>query len=355
MLPIIAFGFTAGLVYFLRKIAQRYHLIDVPNARSSHEKPIPRGGGLGFVFSFLLGSIVLFFSHKISYTVLVAILGGGSLIALVGLWDDLGHVSASTRIFFHFIAAGWLLYLFHGMPALSLGFKIIHWHYWGITIGILGLVWLINFYNFMDGIDGLAGSETIFVSLAACLLLMLKGHTDQINIFLLLAACVAGFLIWNWSPAHIFMGDVGSGFLGYVFGVLLISTLNDNTLTPWHWLILLGCFWVDATLTLLLRVMRGEPPYQAHCTHAFQQAVKKTQCHERVVLIVMIINLLWLLPIALLTVIYPNQILWLTAIAILPLILLCAYLKAGVSDEVSKNNHHNIELIEGEEYCVRAK
>lgn len=351
MLPIIAFGFTAGLVFFLRTIAQRYHLIDIPNARSSHQKPIPRGGGIGFVITFLMGSVVLFFLHKINSITLYAIVGGGLLIAIVGLWDDLGHVPASIRVFFHFLAALWVLYLFNGMPPLSLGYTIIYWHYWGWIIGILGLVWLINFYNFMDGIDGLAGSETIFVCLAACLLVALKGHSEHINIFLLLAACVAGFLIWNWSPAHIFMGDVGSGFLGYVFGVLLITTVNDNCLTPWHWLILLGCFWVDATLTLLLRVARGEPPYQAHRTHAFQHAVQKTQCHARVVLIVLVINSLWLLPIALSSVIYPQKILGLTIVAILPLIALCAYLKAGLSDEVTKYRNQTVELIEGEEYC----
>lgn len=343
MLPIFAFAFTAGLVFFLRTIAQHYHLIDVPNARSSHEKPIPRGGGLGFVVSFLLGVLVLYSTHRINSTLLYAFLGGGTLIAIIGLWDDLGHVPAKIRIFFHFIAASWLLYLFQGMPPLSLGFMTVHWHYCGMIVGLLGLVWLINFYNFMDGIDGLAGSQAIFVALAVGLLLALNGQTQSISILLLLAACVAGFLLWNWSPAHIFMGDVGSGFLGYVFGVLLITTIDENSLTPWHWLILLGCFWVDATLTLLLRVMRGEPPYQAHCSHAFQQAVKKTRSHKCVVLTVMVINLLWLLPIALLTVIYPHQILLLTVIAILPLILLCSFLKAGLPDRIT--------IIEGEEYC----
>lgn len=269
----------------------------------------------------------------IEVSILVSFWVGGVLLACIGLLDDLRHVPARVRILFHVLAACSVLYLLGGMPSLDLGFAIWHWQSLGTIVGLLGLVWLINLYNFMDGIDGLAGSEALFVSLAVVLLLLLKGEYQLISVFLLLASAAGGFLIWNWSPARVFLGDTGSGFLGFVFGVLLVATTINHTLNPWQWLILLGCFWVDATLTLIYRVIQGEPWYEAHCSHAFQQAVKKTGCHERVVLRVLYINVLWLLPIAVLSVYFPKLTLLLTCVAILPLVILCLLLKAGISTD----------------------
>lgn len=340
---IILLGFVAtiGLVSAFRTIAFRYHLLDVPNARSSHELPTPRGGGIGIVISFFAGILLLHFFGLLSLPLLISFLIGGVLLACIGLLDDLRHVPARVRIFFHFLAASLVLYLLGGMPSLDLGFAIWEWQKVGVIVGLFGLVWLINLYNFMDGIDGLASSEALFVACAIALLLFLKSDYRLVPVFLLLASATAGFLIWNWSPARVFMGDTGSGFLGFVFGVLLIATTAKGSLTPWQWLILLGCFWVDATVTLIHRVIRGEPWYQAHCSHAFQQAVKKTGCHKRVVVRVLCINCLWLLPIAILSIYWPKWVLVLTTIAITPLIILCILLKAGIS-----GTHESFELLE---------
>lgn len=331
LVAILGFMSTIYLVSFFRTIAYRYHLLDVPNARSSHELPIPRGAGVGIVISFLSGVLLLFFLNIVDSTLLIAFFVGGILLASVGILDDLSHVPAGVRISLHFLVALLVLYLFKGMPPLEIGFATWHWHFWGWVIGTVGLVWLINLYNFMDGIDGQAGSEAVFVSCSIALLVFLKGSTSLIPVLLLLAASASGFLVWNWSPARVFMGDTGSGFLGYIFGVLLIATLASGALTPWQWLIVFGCFWVDATLTLVLRVLRGEPWYQAHCSHAFQQAVKKTGCHKHVVLRMLLINLFWLLPIAIISIYLPHWTLLLTGIAILPIVILCILLKAGIS------------------------
>ncbi|MBA2655126.1 MAG: glycosyltransferase family 4 protein [Gammaproteobacteria bacterium] len=331
LIILLAFVATIGLVSAFRTIAYRYHLLDVPNARSSHASPTPRGGGIGIVISFFVGIFLLHFLGLMSLPLLVSFVVGGILLACIGLLDDLHHVPARVRIFVHFIAGCSVLYILGGMPPLDLGFVIWDWRGLGVVVGLLGLVWLINLYNFMDGIDGLAGSEALFVAIAVAFLLFLKGDYLLIPVFLLLASAAGGFLIWNWSPARVFMGDTGSGFLGFVFGTLLIATTLNGALTPWQWLILLGCFWVDATLTLIHRVIRGEPWYQAHCSHAFQQAVKRTGCHERVVLRVLYINILWLLPIAILSIYFPRWTLFLTILAISPLIVLCILLKAGIS------------------------
>lgn len=329
---ILGFLVTISLVSAFRRFAFRWQLIDFPNDRSSHILPTPSAGGIGIVISFFAGMIFLYWVGLYDSTILASFLIGGFLLAGVGFVDDWKHVPIKIRFLMHIIAAASVLYLMGGMPPLDLGFGIWYWNRAGITVGLLGLVWLINLYNFMDGIDGLAASEAVFVSLAIALLLFLKGEFSHIPLLLLLASAVAGFLVLNWSPARVFMGDTGSGFLGFIFGVLLLVTTGQDHLTPWQWLILLGCFWVDATITLLFRVTRGEPWYAAHCTHAFQQAVKKTGCHKQVVMRVQLINIFWLLPMSLLTLYYPKWVVLITTIAILPLVFICLFLKAGVTE-----------------------
>jgi Fuc2NAc and GlcNAc transferase len=337
LITLLGFIATSGLVSIFRKLAYRFHLLAIPNARSSHQLPTPCGGGIGIVITFLLGVFSLYLFNLVKFPLLISFLIGGIILALIGFLDDIHHVPAQIRILFHFMAASLVLYLLKGMPPLDLGFMVLNWKMLGTFIGLMGLVWLINLYNFMDGIDGLAGSEAIFVAISVAFLLFLKSETSLIPLFLLLASAAGGFLIWNWSPARVFMGDTGSGFLGFVFGVLLVASLKQGALTPWQWLIILGCFWVDATLTLLHRAIRGEPWYKAHCSHAFQQAVKKIGCHRHVVLQVQGINFLWLLPIAILSIYFPKWSILLTLIAIVPLIIVCIFLKAGTSG--SPKNH----------------
>lgn len=331
LIILLGFIMTISLVSGLRRLAFRFHIIDIPNDRSSHHKPTPSAGGIGIVLSFLAGMIGLHLLGTYDNFTLASFLIGGLILASVGLIDDLKHVPVKVRILFHFFAASSVIYLAGGMPDLDCGFTFLRWGIVGNVVGLLGLVWLINLYNFMDGIDGLAASEAVFVSLAATLILFMKGDYFHIPLALLLASAAAGFLFWNWSPARVFMGDTGSGFLGFVFGVLLVSTMAAGSMTPWQWLILLGCFWVDATITLLFRIARGEPWYLPHCTHAFQQALKKTGCHKQVVTRVLCINIFWLLPMTLLTFYLPEWTILITFIAILPLILLCILLKAGIS------------------------
>lgn len=332
LIIVLAFVTTLGLVSAFRTLAYKLDILDIPNARSAHRSPVPSGGGIGIVVSFFSGLCFLNCFNLMNTQLLPSLLGGGLLLAAIGLLDDFKQVPARVRIFFHFIAAASVLYFFGWMPPLDLGFYIWHWYSAGLIIGLLGLVWLINLYNFMDGIDGLAGSEAIFVALAAALLLYLKGHYQLIPLCLLLASTAGGFLILNWAPARIFMGDTGSGFLGFIFGVMLIATWWDGTMSPWQWLTLLGCFWVDATLTLLFRFFRGEPCYQAHCSHAFQQAVKKIGCHKRVVIGVICIDTLWLLPMSILMAYFPKYSLLFSGLSILPLVILCLLLKAGKSN-----------------------
>jgi len=235
-------------------------------------------------------------------------------------------VPAWLRLSAHFLAALWVFWIFHGMPPLRLGFTVWHWHHLGTLIGLIGFVWLINFYNFMDGIDGFAGMEAVFVSIGVLILLLIVGSFHLIWALVLLAAVVSGFLLWNLPPARLFMGDIGSGFLGYIFGVILIASVSERTLMPWPWLILLSCFWVDATITLIRRVLAGERWYQAHRTHAFQVAVDKLGGHRHVLLAATLINVFWLLPLSILSLDYSHFAVVVTVISMIPIMGLWWYL-----------------------------
>ncbi len=228
-----------------------------------------------------------------------ALLGAGTSVALVGFLDDHGHIAARWRLLLHFGAAIWALFWLGGLPPVQLFGVSLALGWIGHVLAAFYLVWVLNLYNFMDGIDGIAGVEVITVCLGGALLYWLKGHADLAIFPLLLAAASAGFLYWNFPPAKIFMGDAGSGFLGITLGVLSLQAAAFDANWFWAWLILLGVFIVDATYTLLRRLLRGDKVYEAHRSHAYQFASRHFGRHLPVTLGVATINLVWLLPLAL--------------------------------------------------------
>lgn len=286
----------------IRAYALKKSVLDVPSARSSHTIPTPRGGGLAIVIAFYLGVAYLAFSHLIPWQ-LTAALSGGIIIALVGYWDDHQSVPARWRAFFHFVAAIWTVGWLHGFPVLALGPWSIPLHFFGSFLAVFAMVWFINLYNFMDGIDGLASLEAIFVSCLAGVVLFALGQTSlSLLCFILLVSC-GGFLIWNWPPAKIFMGDVGSGFIGFIFATFLLVTAKNNILPPLFWFVALAVFVADATYTLIRRVLHKQAWYEAHREHAYQQLVQKSFSHKNTTLVLTAFNLFILAPLAIWTVV----------------------------------------------------
>ncbi|KJZ51910.1 MraY family glycosyltransferase [Pseudomonas marginalis] len=287
------------LTWVLRRYALSRSLMDIPNGRSSHSVPTPRGGGVSIVLTYLAALSLLAAAGITHWSDAVPLLGSGALIALIGFLDDHGHVAARWRLLAHFCSAGWALLWMGGLPTIELlGVKL--------NLGLLGhlsaavyLVWILNLYNFMDGIDGIASVEAVSVCMGASLVYWLTGHDQLILPPVLLAIAVLGFLYWNFPPARIFMGDAGSGFIGIVIGVLSLQAAWAASELLWVWLILLGVFIVDATFTLGRRLLRGDKIYEAHRSHAYQYAARKAGRHLPVTLAIMAINLFWLLPIAL--------------------------------------------------------
>lgn len=292
-------GASLALTCGLRRYALARRLMDVPNARSSHSVPTPRGGGVAIVVSFLLALPLLATLNSVPWTVAWALSGAGALVALIGFLDDHGHIAARWRLLAHFVGAGWALACLGGAPPLVLFGATLKLGWLGFGLAAVYLVWLLNLYNFMDGIDGIASVEAICVCVGGAALYAMVGKVSLAVPPLLLAAAVTGFLYWNFPPARIFMGDAGSGFLGIVLGIL---SLQAGWVAPeffWSWLILLGVFVIDATFTLLRRLLRGDKVYEAHRSHAYQYASRHFGRHLPVTLAVAAINVIWLLPVAL--------------------------------------------------------
>lgn len=328
----------AVLAWFLTALLRRYalarSLLDVPNARSSHSLPTPRGGGVAIVVAFLAGLCLAFFAGLgIAAELFYALLGAGLGIALLGFLDDHGHIAARWRLLGHFLAAAWALYWLGGLPPLAVFGGLLQLSWIGHVLAAFYLVWLLNLYNFMDGIDGIASVEAICVCLGGAILYALLETSLLTDLLLLmLAAAVLGFLLWNFPPARIFMGDAGSGFLGIVLGVLSLQAAWISPVLLWGWLILLGVFIVDATLTLLRRLLRGEKVYEAHRSHAYQYASRQFGRHLPVTLAVLAINLFWLLPMAVVVTLGWLDGLLGLVLAYAPLVLLALRFHAGQAE-----------------------
>ncbi|CAN5674141.1 hypothetical protein BH10ACI4_BH10ACI4_11270 [soil metagenome] len=301
---------TRGFVLF----ALERHVVDVPNGRSSHSFTTPRGGGVSFVLVLLGAIVVLAATHQLRSLETLGLLAAMS-VALVGYYDDCGGLSIRTRLLVHLAASALALSCFMKVPLHgSVYFKALV--VLGFLISTLAFTWVVNLVNFMDGLDGLAGSEAVCVASVCSILVALRSGFDGASLlFAVLAGAAVGFLIWNWPPARVFMGDAGSGFLGYSLAALSLLAVHRHELSIWTPAILLGVFAIDATITLLKRILRRERWYKPHRLHAFQHASRHFG-HRNVTVTVIAINLLWLTPWAILADMHPT---W------GPVFLLCAW------------------------------
>lgn len=289
------------LTRWMRRYAVRDGMLDRPNARSSHVQPTPRGGGVSFVVTTLAATLGLATSGELSAREASGILLGGSLVAIVGAIDDKRGLAARWRFSVHMISIAFLIGLMASWDAallhdLSTAARAVL-----LALALVSGIWLINLTNFMDGIDGIAGTEAVTVcsAIAICgVLTAAPRATILLPVFL--AAGALGFLLWNWPPARIFMGDAGSGFLGFCFAALTFQSAQVSPPLFWCWVIMLGVFVTDATVTIVRRQLRGERVTLAHRTHGYQHAARRWNGHRPVTVTVGMVNLFWLLPCTLL-------------------------------------------------------
>lgn len=330
-----AFLFAWAGSAFMRRYAIRKGMLDRPNARSSHTIPTPRGGGIAFVFATAFGLAALLTIGEVNPSHCMALLPGGLLIAAVGFWDDRSSLPALFKLVLHILGAGLALYFLGGWETISFGWGALRWGFFGNIVGMLWLVWATNLYNFMDGIDGLAITQALFLALTGAAFAVMTGGEPLILI--LLALSCLGFAFLNWPPAKLFMGDAGSGFLGFAFGVMALESIAGMRTTCWPWFILMGVFLVDATYTLLYRMADQQHWLEPHCLHAYQKAAKACGAHRPVTLGVLAINLFWLFPLALLAHFWPAWGAPLAILALTPLVVIEYLLGAGKLEGI---RHH---------------
>lgn len=268
----LCFALTlAGTGLYRRNAVAKSVLMDVPNDRSSHTVPTPRGGGIVFVAVWTALMAALAGGGLIPSGVALTLIPPALLAAAIGFADDILTLTASRRFLLQIVAALLFLWAIGGYPAMQAGPWLLDMGMAGGIFAVLWIVWSINLFNFMDGVDGIASVEAMMVLAAGGFFLAAGGGAVYGAAAFWAAAAVGGFLVWNLSKARIFMGDAGSYFLGFFIAALALLGERFFNVPLLLWVILYGVFWFDATATLLRRIVAGERWYAGHRSHAYQR------------------------------------------------------------------------------------
>ena len=282
--PVVAFTVATVCTRWILSWGWSRWLVDHPNARSLHDRPISRAGGIGILAGLAAGLSVVVL-HGSPTPGEYWVFAGGAIIVSVSFADDVRRVPPAIRIVFHLAAAVCVVLadlsaerIVLPGAALDLGTRA------GAAFTVLFVAWVVNLYNFMDGIDGLAGGMTAIGFTTLALFCALGGSTTLVAVGFVVAAASAGFLVFNFPPAKIFMGDLGSSLLGYLCAVMMLSASNAASVPLWVSVVVFSPFIVDASVTLLRRTVSGERPWRAHRSHFYQRLVRLGWGHRKTVL-----------------------------------------------------------------------
>lgn len=325
---IFACVITVIVTAFVRQNAPALGLVQQANARSSHHGAKPTGGGMALAVAGLLSGLWLVFNGT---TWLYAPVLIGFALALVGFQDDRVGLPAKWRLAVQFVAILLALIL---IPTLhSVLNPLPQWLAWPLII-FAGLVW-INFYNFMDGIDGMAASETAFLGTSVLVMVLMVAQSELAPVWVW-TTCLVGaslvFLLFNWAPSRLFMGDSGAYFLSFSLFIVALFGVGSGIFPIGSAIILPGLFVCDAGVTLLRRMSASEKWQEGHRTHAYQN-ISRQIGHARTVLIYLTINIVWLLPMALLVAAAAINPWAGLVIAYVPLLVFVVMAKAGRSED----------------------
>lgn len=282
----------------VEKLAPSFNLMNAPNERSSHTVPTPRGGGIAIAVVACLAAALLAATGQTQFWSVAGIV---ALVAGLGLVDDIYDLSPSIRFPIQFVAFVVLIVASPELPAVVLPFD---WQLGSVLLtGLVVLigVWWLNLFNFIDGIDGIAAGQAIILLLAGPLIWCTRGinplDTGVLWLSLGTAAATTGFLVRNWSPARVFMGDAGSNALAMIIFSIALLTIGVGMMPYYVWLILPSVSVTDTTVTLVRRLARGERPWRAHRRHGYQQ-LSRQWGHARTAITYLMLTVFWALPMA---------------------------------------------------------
>ena len=284
---------TKLLIYAMPK----FGIVDVPGQRRSHSKVTPRGGGLAFVliYSILLPTFEYFSTGTIDDSIII--LQIFIPISVVSFWDDTSHVIIPIRLLIHFLCSCLaIMWLIHPNSILHYEMPI----YFDLVIGTLALLTFLNIYNFMDGIDGITVSQSLHYSLTILLLCSIRYDIiPNVDMVIVTAVIIGGwslgFIFFNWQPAKIFLGDVGSISLGFLIGICLL-TISSANIKLFAACVIASLYYIaDGGITILIRAVKGEKIWEPHLQHFFQKSVRNGRSHKRTVKRIMKCNFLLML------------------------------------------------------------
>jgi len=290
ILSLITMGLTLWLTGRLSSPTSMLASLDHPNERSLHTRPIPRTGGIAIMAGLLAGGAGTFLWlswERIYDETAIWILGGMLTIALFSFWDDRIGLPTVSRFVLHTIITGGVIWG-GGLSIRDIDLPfigVLSFGWFSVPLTILFLMWMTNLYNFMDGMDGFAGGMAVIGFGYLAYLGWISEHESILIMSLLIVAAAAGFLLWNFPPAKIFLGDVGSVSLGFLAGVLLLMGIRDEVFDFWVPVLIFSPFIVDATVTLFRRLLRGEKVWQAHREHYYQRLVLAGWGHKKTVMV----------------------------------------------------------------------
>ncbi len=269
------FLITFGMCVILANTSGRWQILDIPNERSLHLLPTPRTGGVAILVGLFTGSTIAWFQgnlHLGSSHLFLAL--SITILGIVALLDDKHTLGAIPRLLIQVCVVTLLLYfnMTHIQPIIQL-----------ITAGFF-LIWMINLYNFMDGMDGFAGGMAVTGFGTFALLAWQAGYPDLALGCAVVVAAAGGFLLLNFPPARLFMGDTGSTVLGLLAGVVILTAHREAILPVWLGILVFSPFIIDASITISRRLLRGEKFWQAHKSHYYQRLVESGWGHRRTVL-----------------------------------------------------------------------
>lgn len=298
LVPGIAFISTILFASLWKKFAIHYFIVATPNERTLHMAAIPVGGGIAIFLGWTLAVSLLVWVDTLNLSTVLGLVVGGSFMSALGLIDDARDLSVRLKLLAQIGGTIWCLYWFGGvLPFDKLGLAInLGWI--GYPAACIVILWFINLFNFMDGADGMLASCMSFIGISMGSFLMLEGDYQNAALLYSLSAASLGFLVFNWPPASMFMGDAGSIFFGLLVPMLIIYTLSDHSGLFWIWVIICGYVLTDTTTTLILRLIYVRPFLDAHRQHAYQSLAYRSGDHRQVNVTVIAIQVLWLLPIA---------------------------------------------------------
>ncbi len=284
-LMVVAFSVSALLTHYFSRPETILSILDTPNVRSLHSRPIPITGGIAILLAVTLSMVIairLYAPVPHYFELWIS----GLLIAAISFIDDCHHIPVLIRLAVHFLAA--YLWLWHGdfwltaliLPGISWEWPLLL----STSLSLLFVVWMINLYNFMDGMDGFAGGMAVFGFGTLAILGGLAENSSFMMMNLIVASASGGFLLFNFPPARIFMGDTGASTLGFLAAAFSLWGNQAGILPLWIALLIFSPFIVDATVTLFRRILRGEKIWLAHKSHYYQRLVQLGWGHKRTVL-----------------------------------------------------------------------